>query len=362
MERSDLRLVQIMLSTQDGGAETFFEKMVLAFDEVGIRQLIIIEPNSEREEIFKSCRNAEIKKIRFRGIHEPFGWIRIRIALRKYKPHVMLTWMNRATKRAPRGFCPILARYGGYYKVDRCRDCSRVIANTPDIQRYLIENGLTQTQAIHIPNFAEIIGEEQVNEETRSEIRSELGLREEFLILGVGRLHKAKAHDVSIRALVQTPGAHLAIAGDGPLNEELQSLAKELGVKNRVHFLGWRRDMARLFAACDLVSFPSRFEPYGNVVVEAWARKKPIVAASSTGPQWLIQEDVSGRLVPIDDESALAKAFTELANQPLKRQEYIENGYKNYQSNFTSKVIVEKYRRVFEEVRHEWKTGVEKRS
>jgi glycosyltransferase involved in cell wall biosynthesis len=244
----------------------------------------------------------------------------------------------------------VLARYGGYYKVDRCRDCERVIGNTPDIVRYLRENGISEQKAVCIPNFAEVPGGEQITPDTRREVRSELGLSESTIVLlAVGRLHRNKAHDTLLKALAAIPEAVLLVAGDGPLRAKLEQLAVDLGIAPRARFLGWRRDTARLYAAVDISVFPSRFEPYGNVVVECWAQRVPLIAADSTGPKWLVEDGKNGRLFPVDDVNALAAAIRELINNPGLRQTFVENGFHKYRDQFTREAIVQEYLRVFAE-------------
>lgn len=343
------RLAQMMLSSQNGGAETYFEKLTLAFADAGVEQCLIIEPDARREEIFTAKKEIQVHTVRYRGIHEPFGRLQTKSILKRFRPDIILTWMNRATKRAPRGMCPVVARYGGYYKIDRCRDCDRIIANTPDIRRYLIENGITDEQVIHVPNFAEFPGVELINKGTRGTVREELGLQEsDIVLLAVGRLHINKAHDILIRAMSKIPQAKLLIAGEGSLKNDLVGLAESLNLTRKIKFLGWRNDMTRLFSASDICVFPSRFEPFGNVVVEAWAQRVPIIAADSIGPKWLIEDGVNGRLFPVDDVEALEKAVAELIANRNFCDQFVENGYRKYQEQFSVNVVVQQYLNVFE--------------
>ena len=77
------------------------------------------------------------------------------------------------------------------------------------------------------------------------------------LLVALGRLHEVKAHDTLLRALASVGGqAHLMIAGEGPLESELRGLSDSLGLAQRVHFLGWRRDTQNLYAAADVCVFP----------------------------------------------------------------------------------------------------------
>lgn len=346
-----LRLLQMMLSTQNGGAETFFEKLALAFTTAGVDQCLVIEPHPERERLFAGQPNLQVQPVRYRGFHELFGRWRTRRIVQEFQPDLILAWMNRAVKRAPRGFCPVLARYGGYYKVDRCRDCDMVIGNTPDIVRYLREHGLSAAQTTCIPNFAELIGSETIGPEVRSAVRAELGLSPSVtVLLAVGRLHPNKAQDTLLRAVARVPGVMLLLAGDGPQRTELEQLAAEMKITDRVRFLGWRRDVARLYAAADLAVFPSRFEPYGNVVVECWVQRVPLIAAAAVGPKLLVDDGVNGRLFPVDDVAALVAAIQELERNPELRARFVENGYRKYREQFSREVIVAQYQQLFARV------------
>ena len=122
----------------------------------------------------------------------------------------------------------------------------------------------------------------------------------------MGRLHEAKAHDVSLQALTRLPDAWLWIAGVGPLEAKLRAMAQALGVAERVRFLGWRTDASALYRTADVCVFRSRYEPLGNVVIQSWAHGLLVVAAASQGPQALIEDGKDGVLVPVDDAAALA--------------------------------------------------------
>jgi len=121
-----------------------------------------------------------------------------------------------------------------------------------------------------------------VSTHTASDTRRRLGLpMNRPLLLNVGRLVPQKNQDVLIRALASLPGAHLALAGGGPDGDRYQALASELGVADRVHFLGARtpEEVADLYSACDLFVFPSVWETFGLAAVEAAIAGIPMVVA-----------------------------------------------------------------------------------
>jgi glycosyltransferase involved in cell wall biosynthesis len=159
-----------------------------------------------------------------------------------------------------------------------------------------------------------------------------------------------KAHDVAIEALTQIPGAYLWIAGTGPLEAELKALAQTRGVADRVRFLGWRQDAGALYAAADLCLFPSRYEPLGNVVIQAWAHGLPVIAAASQGPSTLIVQGEDGLLVPVDDAPALAEAAKRLLANPALRQSMAEAGKRRVDKEFSEMAVVAQWQSLFAEL------------
>jgi glycosyltransferase involved in cell wall biosynthesis len=117
-------------------------------------------------------------------------------------------------------------------------------------------------------------------------------------LLAMGRLHPNKGFDVLLRAIALLPRGHLYLAGAGPEEAALRALAAELGITDRVSFLGWRRDIGALLAAADMFICSSRHEPLGNIVLEAWSAAKPVIAAAAQGPSELINDRADGLLVP----------------------------------------------------------------
>ena len=341
-----------MLSSQNGGAEAFFEKLALALADAGVPQCIVIEPNPRRQALLSAHANIQVCPIRFRGVHEVFGHLKINLAALRFKPELVLAWMSRAVKRVPVIIdCPVVGRLGGYYKLDRFRKCARLIGNTPDLEKYFQENGIPEQQTRFIPNFGETVPSSLPFQEARNQIRRELGIPpDKTVLLALGRLHEAKAHDTLLKALVPLPETVLLIAGDGPLEHPLKSLAEELGVSQRVHFLGWRSDITDLFAATDITVFPSRFEPLGNVVLESWMQKKPLIAASSQGPAWLIDHGENGLLFEIDNVQELTACIKKLIEDPDLARSLARNGFTKHEQYFSKGKVVEQYIEMFNEV------------
>ena len=179
-------------------------------------------------------------------------------------------------------------------------------------------------------------------------LREELDTPEKVpLLLAMGRLHPAKAHDVALRALTELPDAWLWIAGTGPLEANLKALAKDLGVRDRVRFLGWRDDAAALYRTADVCVFPSRYEPLGNVVIQAWAQGVPVVAAASQGPSALIAHGEDGLLFPVDDHEAMAREAGRVIAERGLRFQLIENGRGRVEAEFSEAAVAQQWRQLF---------------
>ncbi|HIK05676.1 MAG TPA: glycosyltransferase family 4 protein [Trichormus sp. M33_DOE_039] len=125
--------------------------------------------------------------------------------------------------------------------------------------------------------------------------------------------------DTVLKALVQVPDLHLAIAGITEGSPYLQ-LAASLGLQERVHFLGLRRDIPDLMKAVDFLVFPSRYEPFGLVVIEAMASGLPVITASSTGAADLVKPESGIVVADSDDVESLAQAMLTLSSDRHLRQ------------------------------------------
>ena len=140
------------------------------------------------------------------------------------------------------------------------------------------------------------------------------------LVLFVGRLDRQKAPEVLREAFgriaADFPAAHLVYAGDGPLAERLRGGPHA----DRLHLLGRRDDVPALLKRATLVALPSRWEGMPNVVLEAMAAGRPVVATAVDGTAEVVEDGRTGLLVPPDDVAALADGLsTLLRNGDLRR-------------------------------------------
>jgi glycosyltransferase involved in cell wall biosynthesis len=155
------------------------------------------------------------------------------------------------------------------------------------------------------------------------------GEKDVKLVICGARLVREKGIDVLIdafaRASATCPDARLCIAGDGPERAELERLAAEAGIADRVDFTGWVEpdEMWRLFKSAGIAVLPSRWEEgLGMVLVEAGLAGCALVASDLGGVRDVVEQGKTGLLVPTDDAEALAGALTRLLNDGDERDRF----------------------------------------
>lgn len=338
-----MRVLQAMAGSEHGGAEAFFERLAPALGRAGLEQRVLIRENAERAGVLRAG-GIEPVQLGFGGLLDFSTKSAFKREVASFRPDVVMTWMSRATRFCPRGDFVHVARLGGYYDLKYYDRCNHLIGNTPDIVTYAVRGGWPQERAHYLPNFVDCEAMPAVPRET-------LGVPPEAkLLLALGRLHTNKAFDVLIDALPSLPDAWLLLAGEGPEETALKERAEKQGVADRIRFLGWRRDVGALYSTADILVCPSRYEPLGNIVIEAWAHQRPVVAARSMGPSHLIHHDDLGVLVPVDDAAALAEGIRRVFDDPALRARIVAAGRLHYETEFTEQAIVARYLAFFKAI------------
>jgi glycosyltransferase involved in cell wall biosynthesis len=331
-----LRILTVLAGARVGGAETFFVSLTCALRKAGLEVRSVLKPNEERERALRAA-GIMFATASFRSLFDLSTERAVRRVAQEFGPDVVLAFAGRAASFLPDGRYVRVGRLGGYYNLKNFTRCEHLVCNAPDLVRYVIEGGWTKDRVTLIPNFPAITDGPKLD-------RSLYDTPNDApLAIALGRLHPAKGLDVLIRAAAQVPELFVWIAGEGPERENLQRLTAELGLGERIRFLGWRSDRASLFKTADLCVYPSREEPFGNVVVEAWACGTPLVATASTGPKWLVGDGEDGVLTPVDDVERLAAAMKALIGAPELRAALAAAGRRRVAEEFSEPAIVARY-------------------
>jgi glycosyltransferase involved in cell wall biosynthesis len=153
--------------------------------------------------------------------------------------------------------------------------------------------------------------------EVRSAFRRVLGLQGKFLWFAAGRLDPVKDYGTLLQAMVDVPeAANLVIAGSGPMENELRRLSDELGLEDRVQFLGFEPNVLRWMRVANGFVLASRWEGLPMVVLEAAACGVPAVATDVPGTREVVVDGVTGLLAAQGNATALAKAMTRMMEMP----------------------------------------------
>ena len=199
---------------------------------------------------------------------------------------------------------------------------SRFVTVSDDLRGWLIEVvGIPAHKVMTIRNGVDL---SRFGHLERYPARLRLGLPGDSVVIGtVGRLDPVKDQAALVRAFATVAASHpdalLVIAGDGPCRAALGRLVEELGIAARVRLLGDRTDVPAVLAAMDVFVLPSIAEGISNTILEAMASGLPVVATRVGGSPELIEDGVSGTLVPAQDPAALASALGVYLDEPGMR-------------------------------------------
>lgn len=181
-------------------------------------------------------------------------------------------------------------------------------------------------------------------------LRAQLGLADDVPLVGcVGRLVPIKDVPTLLDAIAAVPDAHLAVVGDGELRAELEARSTTLGLERRVHFTGWWHDVPSLMADLDVVALSSRNEGTPVALIEAGACARAVVATDVGGVRSVVEDGVTGLVVPQQDPPALAGAISALLADPARRAAMGAAG-RIASARFDQDRLVEDIRALYDEV------------
>ncbi len=304
-----MRVLNIMLAKVKGGVETMALLYHRALQARGFEVLSIGHPDGV---LAAGLPSDAFRPLNARVNHDPLALLKLDTYLREFRPDVVLTHGNRAAG---------LALFPGMRSADR----TVVVLHNAFFKRHLAraraafcvsqsialasEKALPGVPLTVLPNFAEL-----------EVFAPRTAWRDPPLIGALGRLHDQKGFDILVRAAAvlrdQGIGFHLRIGGEGEDRGKLEGLIRDFDLGDRIELAGWISPPGPFLADLDLFVVPSRYEPFGLVVIEAMAAGTPIVASALEGPQEVLADGRFGRLVASEDPEALARALSEAMGRP----------------------------------------------
>lgn len=225
---------------------------------------------------------------------------------------------------------------------DRILAVSRDIAD--ELSANASDDGVMKIEVLHL-------GVHATRGASRSpaSVREELGLSPESpLVVTASRLSEQKAVHVMVDAIART-GATLVVLGQGPSEVGLRARAASLGLSDRVRFLGFRDDVADFIAAADVFCLSSVWEGVPLAIMEAVQLGTAVVATDVGGTGELIEDGVSGRLVPPGDPEVLGAALSETLAAPDRRRIYAAAARKTLNAEFDTSRMLERLGELYAE-------------
>ncbi len=188
---------------------------------------------------------------------------------------------------------------------------------------------------------------------SRDAKRTQLGAANGDFVLGwAGRLSAIKRPADLVRVAAEVPGSILVLAGDGELRAEVERLAAELGIADRVHVLGYVDDMGAWYGAFDTFLLTSANEGTPVVAIEALAAGLPVVATDAGGTRTVVDDGETGLLAPVGDVRALALHARALQSDAGRRTQMGSLGARRMRERFSTERMVDDvdalYRRILE--------------
>ena len=305
-----------------------------------------------------------------RGIPDPRGLARLVRLVRAWRPDVVHSHMVHANlmARGLRLFAPVpvlVSTIHNIYEGGRLRMAAyrftngmvdhMTIISEAAADRFVKDRIVPRELLRVVPNGVDPELFRAVSPAARDTLRASLGVASGFVWLAIGRFEVAKDYPNMLRAFARVraaaPDAVLLLVGKGSLRDETEAVVRELGLGDRVRFLGVRSDIAELVSAADGYVMSSAWEGMPMVLLEAAAGGLPIVSTRVGGNHEVVRDGETGYLAPPRDPEALAGAMRRLmALDPAERRAMGERGRDHVRSQYGLHRVVERWEELYREV------------
>ncbi|HZJ68090.1 MAG TPA: glycosyltransferase [Kofleriaceae bacterium] len=184
-------------------------------------------------------------------------------------------------------------------------------------------------------------------------LRAQLGATRDTVLVGsVGRLVEQKDYPTQLRAFAiaarAEPRLRMVLAGDGPLRKDVEAQAAELGITERMVLLGHWTRVPALLRALDVFVLASKFEPYGVALLEAKCAGSAIVATAVNEIPKLLNNEVTGLVVPPESPEPMAKAFLRMAREPVLRRSLAEQAFGEAEKKHSIDAVAGAYQALYD--------------
>ena len=295
-----MRVAQIMLSSEFGGAERSFTDISVCLKQLGHEVLAIGLNRSKSLDKLESS-GVKTRRVSCYGVWDVFTIRSLRKILSRFNADIVHCHLARASHLGGSAAKDLgimtVAKTHNLVNPKYYKNIDMIVVTTEAQRRHLEAEGVSSDQLRKIPNFSSV--KPRPLEKPLSE---DDGL---LRVVALGRFVKKKGFDTLLEAFAllreEELNIKLTIGGDGPERKALKKLAEDLDICHRVEFIGWVEDVTEYLKGSDLFVLPSRDEPFGIVILEAMAAGIPIVTTKTQGPLEILDK----KNEPIDTVSVV---------------------------------------------------------
>jgi len=246
-----------------------------------------------------------------------------------------------------------------YFEIDRLLQhlTDKIIVVSEKVKEFYVKRGISEDKIEVVYNGISLsspsLPSYHLPGGTEENVKVEFGIRPEDKVLAViGRLVEQKGHRYLFEALHLLDGRYklkVLVVGDGPQREQLVSMARQLGMEDKVVFTGLRKDVNDILPAVDMLVMPSLREGLPMVLLEAMAAGVPVVATKVGGVPEIIEDGKNGLIVEPANVDMLKTAISEILDNDLLRKKIIDNGWKEVE-RFSLTNMLNDTQRVYEKI------------
>ena len=365
-----MRILQVSSARSFGGGERHLADLSNALAQRGHDVYAALAPSSPLFTELSDLPSQNIESVPLRNALDLRAALKLARMAREHRAEIIHAHLARdyplaalAVKKS-KGARLVLTRHLEYplnrLHMMTLSSVSRVIAVSKAVERALRAQKIFAARKIRlVSNGIDVERFESVGREfDREAYRRSLPTRARLLVGITGELREHKGQEDLVRAAAlikrEFVDVDFLIVGDDASPDKryrahLERLIKELGLEGRVHLLGWLADVAPFLHAIDLFVSSSRIEPFGLAIVEAMACGAAVVATATGGAQEIIENGVTGKLVPVNNSEALAEALRTLLKDRHERARLSERARMAARERFSLERMVDATEKVYME-------------
>ncbi len=378
-----IRILRVIARLNVGGPALHATLLTERLDAARYDSLLVTGTEYPREGNYLTLRGRPLERLvvlptlgrEIRGWQDATALVELTRLIRRVRPHIVHTHTAKAGTlgrlAARLAGVPVVVHtyhghvFEGYFSPLKTRLflsierwlagwTDRLITVSEAVRQDLLRLGIGNPERLRVVPLGLDLEPFLQCETRRGQLRAELGVSDAPLVGIIARLVPIKRHEDFLAAAAarasRLPNCRFLVVGDGELRVGLEDRARALGLDGRIHFLGWRGDLPRIYADLDLVVLTSANEGLPVSLIEAMAAARAVVATRVGGVPDLVEDGVTGLLVPPKDPVALAEAMVALLSDPDRRQAMGDAGRKRVYPAYSAERLLLDMDRLYTEL------------